>query len=265
MKCHDFDTICVDLARDGIMEAGERESAVAHADSCSQCARKLANQRTLTAGLRRLAEASQKNEAPAGVAIALQAAFREQLRTRAAAITAADSRRPQWRRRAWAAAAAIAVLFAAGFIAWRIDRIAPGDEPTQAGGSQPNQQGGSDPAAPKPEERKPLIGQTKTPPVHKPWRKTPAPRTRSQIAQPDRPADNPRRPVQNVEIATDFIPVSGSELMPLDEGLVVRIELPRSALVSFGLPMNIERADERIKADVVLGNDGLARAIRFVH
>jgi hypothetical protein len=53
--------------------------------------------------------------------------------------------------------------------------------------------------------------------------------------------------------------------MPLEEGLVVRVELPRSALVSFGLPMNMERADERIKADVLLGNDGLARAIRFVH
>jgi hypothetical protein len=28
--------------------------------------------------------------------------------------------------------------------------------------------------------------------------------------------------------------------------------------------MNMERADERIKADVIVGNDGLARAIRFV-
>ena len=32
----------------------------------------------------------------------------------------------------------------------------------------------------------------------------------------------------------------------------------------FGLPMNMDRANERIKADVVVGNDGLARAIRFV-
>jgi hypothetical protein len=28
--------------------------------------------------------------------------------------------------------------------------------------------------------------------------------------------------------------------------------------------MDMERATERIKADVVVGNDGLARAIRFV-
>ena len=44
----------------------------------------------------------------------------------------------------------------------------------------------------------------------------------------------------------------------------MRVELPRSALMSFGLPMNMERAGERIKADVVVGEDGLARAIRFV-
>jgi hypothetical protein len=28
--------------------------------------------------------------------------------------------------------------------------------------------------------------------------------------------------------------------------------------------MNMDRADERVKADVLLGSDGLARAIRFV-
>jgi hypothetical protein len=53
-------------------------------------------------------------------------------------------------------------------------------------------------------------------------------------------------------------------LAQLDSGQVMRVELPRSALMSFGLPMNMERANERIKADVIVGDDGLARAIRFV-
>jgi hypothetical protein len=67
------------------------------------------------------------------------------------------------------------------------------------------------------------------------------------------------------EIATDFFPLVNREsLTQLDGGQVVRVELPRSALMSFGLPMNMERANERVKADVVVGNDGLARAIRFV-
>jgi hypothetical protein len=68
-----------------------------------------------------------------------------------------------------------------------------------------------------------------------------------------------------VEIATDFFPLVNREaLNQLDSGQLVRVELPRSALMSFGLPMNMERAGERIKADVVVGEDGLARAIRFV-
>ena len=67
------------------------------------------------------------------------------------------------------------------------------------------------------------------------------------------------------EIATYFIPLMNRELFTqIDGGQVMRVELPRSALMSFGLPMDMERASERIKADVVVGNDGLARAIRFV-
>jgi hypothetical protein len=56
----------------------------------------------------------------------------------------------------------------------------------------------------------------------------------------------------------------GAALSPNEGGQLVRVELPRSALASLGLPMNVERADERVKADVLLGHDGLARAIRFV-
>jgi hypothetical protein len=68
-----------------------------------------------------------------------------------------------------------------------------------------------------------------------------------------------------IEIATDFIPlVQGESLSRMDGGQVVRVEMPRSALLAYGLPVNMERRDERIKADLVIGNDGLARAIRFV-
>lgn len=67
------------------------------------------------------------------------------------------------------------------------------------------------------------------------------------------------------EIATDFIPLmNGGQFAPEDGGQLVRVELPRTALASFGLPVNPERAGERVKADVLMGEDGMARAIRFV-
>jgi len=67
------------------------------------------------------------------------------------------------------------------------------------------------------------------------------------------------------EIATDFLPLGDvNNLAAQDGGQLVRVELPRSALLTFGLPMNIERAAEPVKADVLVGQNGLARAIRFV-
>lgn len=69
----------------------------------------------------------------------------------------------------------------------------------------------------------------------------------------------------STEVATDFLPLtfvddSGAQ----ESGHIVRVKVARSALIAFGVPMNMERAGELITADVVIGNDGLARAIRFV-
>ena len=67
------------------------------------------------------------------------------------------------------------------------------------------------------------------------------------------------------EIATDFIPLSYMSAASLQEGgQIVRVQLPRSALAKFGLPVNMDRYNEKVKADVLYGVDGMARAIRFV-
>jgi hypothetical protein len=67
------------------------------------------------------------------------------------------------------------------------------------------------------------------------------------------------------EIATDFIPLSYMSAASLqDGGQIVRVQLPRSALANFGLSVNMDRYNEKVKADVLVGVDGMARAIRFV-
>jgi hypothetical protein len=69
----------------------------------------------------------------------------------------------------------------------------------------------------------------------------------------------------NTEIATDFLPLTYGAATNLEEGgRMVRVELPHSALATLGLPVNLDRSNERVKADVLLGVDGLAHAIRFV-
>ena len=69
------------------------------------------------------------------------------------------------------------------------------------------------------------------------------------------------------EIATDFLPLAYSSV-PLSGGQMIRLEVPRAALASFGLtPPEAAEAGQSsgtVLADIVVGDDGLARAVRFV-
>ena len=67
------------------------------------------------------------------------------------------------------------------------------------------------------------------------------------------------------EIATDFFPLTfAADSISSEGGHLVRVTIPRSVLVTMGIPMNVDRAAEHVRADVFIGDDGLARAIRFV-
>jgi hypothetical protein len=68
------------------------------------------------------------------------------------------------------------------------------------------------------------------------------------------------------EVTTQYFALErNTDLTALEGAPVVRMNLPRTVLTAFGLPMNPERAEEPVQADVVLGPDGFARAIRFVN
>lgn len=72
------------------------------------------------------------------------------------------------------------------------------------------------------------------------------------------------QPAVSASIATTAFYALPNAGDPLEFGAVVRVRLPRSALRLAGLPVNEERLAERIQADVLLGQDGTARAVRFV-
>lgn len=74
-----------------------------------------------------------------------------------------------------------------------------------------------------------------------------------------------RRKPSVPEVVTEFYPLmEGADLDSLEVVQMVRVELPASALRVAGLPVGQELMNEPVKADVMLGYDGLARAIRFV-
>lgn len=65
--------------------------------------------------------------------------------------------------------------------------------------------------------------------------------------------------------ANGFIPLPNAQRVDsVDNMNVVRVEVPRSAMLAVGLPVSPDRVSEMVEADVMLGPDGLARAVRFV-
>lgn len=62
----------------------------------------------------------------------------------------------------------------------------------------------------------------------------------------------------------EFVSLSyGEDLRELDSLQVVSVELPRTALAALGWPADSAQAGS-VKAEVIVGHDGVARAIRFV-
>jgi hypothetical protein len=96
-----------------------------------------------------------------------------------------------------------------------------------------------------------------------PWRMT----RRDPMTRPA-PADSNAQRVRASasEVSTAFLPLTYSSV-PITNGRLVRLEVPRAALASFGLAP-IEWPDSQsagtVTADVIVGEDGLARAVRFV-
>jgi hypothetical protein len=239
MNCQTFSELAGDIARDQMMDAAVRAQALAHADQCVSCAVQLKAQRHLTSNLRELVVAANDETAAPVVWERLSLAF--------------DSRRVTHlksnRRRGIYAAGAIAamLILALGLVQIVRYRKSINVEATIAATFIPT------PPAQTIDERKEkdvVVGVKHKSEVVR-HRLSPTPKELTL------PINQPK------EIATDFI------LLTYDgevgsEAQLVRMELPRSAMASFGLPVNMDRADQRVKADVLLGADGLARAIRFV-
>ncbi len=63
-----------------------------------------------------------------------------------------------------------------------------------------------------------------------------------------------------------FIPLPNAQRISPDEAVnVVRVEVPRSAMLAVGLPVSADQSLELVEADIKMGTDGLARAVRFVN
>lgn len=304
MKCQEFQSNLDGLARGALLEARTRDEAAAHEESCAVCASRLADERALTAGLRALAATMREKETPAHTESALLSAFRSHATSTTAATpsfvtTAAPSNVVSLSEHAgakhwsWVKTVAVAAMAAAAVALFML-------VPPYLSAPPPARQSASNntrSAPVKTHDDTATNSQQSTTAhlsgVQDDSQPTDGAGARGLKDDEDVPSKtlSPRRNVVRAmnaslggssrglasnrgataetasanEITTEFIPlVQYAGFAQSEGGHLVRVELPRSALASFGIPVNADQAGGRVKADVLLGEDGTARAIRFV-
>jgi hypothetical protein len=101
-------------------------------------------------------------------------------------------------------------------------------------------------------------------PVHEVVRQAVAVQPETAPAADRKTARRARRPVTRPqEVVTDFFPLM-DPAPPFERGQLLRVELPASAMQIVGLPVREDRLADPVQADVLMGEEGLPRAIRFV-
>jgi hypothetical protein len=234
MTCREFEEVVMDAARGA---AAEPE----HARSCGRCAVRLAAERRLTEALRAVAEEDEEFSAGLGA----EARLREQFRR-----LHATPRRKAWR---WAGVAG-------GAIAAGLAMLAVLREPPRPPVEKADRAGAVRPLSPE----GPAAASSETALAEPP--KTMLDDAGVQRALPTRggTAQVDGSPLVTREVATQFLPLGAGLIDAGERAQVVRISVPKTALLALGLPVKMERLEERVQADVLLGEDGTARAIRFV-
>ena len=249
MNCQRFENVVSELARGQMMAAELRSEALAHCDACENCAARLRDEEMLTRGLQSLAAEMKEFAAPAHIESTLLETFRARQ-----IVVPISTRRSS--SRYWLVAVAAVLLIVMSVIAVRLRGERDNPAPELAKETlRPEKHEVSEPSDEAPKKVQQAVNYVPKKPSRKPYR-NPASRRSANPTMANHVAN---------EIATDFFPLSYMDAANLqDGGQIVRMELPRSALARFGLPVNMDRYNEKVKADVVFGVDGLAHAIRFV-
>ena len=236
MKCSDFEKSISPLAGNGLIEASTRAAVLRHAEGCEPCAARLAGERMLISGVRTVRAEIANEQAPAHLEQALLSAFRTQVRTAVLVMPPRHRRLTNWKFAAIAAAILLAISIGAIVLVRSL----------------------TDKVTPPPQVNVPLT-------IPKP----PAPSPKIQDSRDQVTVNTPQRRARHLarhtEMVTEYFPlIEGDDLDSVEFTQVVRVELTPSALREVGLPSTYASEGEFIKADVVLGHDGIARAIRFV-
>lgn len=192
-----------------------------------------------------LAERDQAAEAPRRVEMALRERVRSKQRVESPAAAG------WFRWRSFWAGAAVAAAFGLAVAVWmRPEPRGPEEQARTAVAPLPEEEAAAPPvvAVQGTEESAPAANVEKLMAAAKP-------RVRRAVPQAQGGKQQPR----------SFYSISYASPELLANAQIVRVRIPRSALLQFGLPMSAYRpTGGQVEADVIFTEDGVARAIRFV-
>jgi hypothetical protein len=236
MDCAQFQEVLHELDRPGTEGATLCERALAHAELCSDCATLLIEVESLDFSLRQAAADSSDLQAPPRLETLLLQEFRREK-------SATASRGLRWQLAAFGIAAA--VLLALGLSLHRQHLVTPGGV-NSAQTSTPTAGPSSAPAPDNPAATKAPVATTNS-----------SSRAAGDSASAAASDDS--------EYATAYMPLPGAyDPSELEGGAVVRVVLPRAALISYGLPVEGMGVADHVTADMVVSQDGTPQAIRLV-
>ncbi len=246
MKCHTLRDAIVEMARDGSAGPGTRAAVESHVEHCPSCAALLTRERQLSQGLRALAASSSADGPSDALGRRLLEVFAERQPARASA--AAVGRGGGWSR--WMGAAAALLVVVGSSALWLSTRRDPVVESTPSGHDMRADVRTAQPA-PGPAEAL----------------SADPPRTAAVVAGGHRPraARNRPAPASQVVRPVGFVTLPGAAGLPdFESGQIIRMEIPLASLPTYGIEIQPDAQGTPVAADLLVGQDGQARAIRLV-
>lgn len=273
MNCRDFENNISALLRNRFIDSAAAGQFFEHAENCRRCAATLEAEKILSAGFRDVIDDIAAESVSPRIEANLLAFFNSQTAAQAAAPGVKKISNPlllgyrRQTRRAFAAAAATAatVIIFACFIGiiqtglifsgqnredLRVSAI-PVELPES---SFPNIEESVSNAPPQ-VYKQTNIRKRKTPLQSKAVAYTSRLKTRSAVKKPA-PTDASRGEAR-------FFPLAEADgLVALESGQLVRVEVSVSSLIKLGVPFKADKGSQSIQAELLIGQDGIARAIR---
>ena len=240
MNCTDCRKAITESARGAGLPDSLPRSAERHLETCFGCKAWREGQVRLSGALRAISTDADEVAISADVELALGTEFERVLGKQTALRTARPLRWPVfWTRAAWAGALAATVV-----LGWVVTR------PTQPPVISRN----ATVPAPLPSAPTPVKGRARS--AAPPSGAIRASRVQRPVKTAPVPADEPEQPFVEVPFTLPFAPGERAD--------VVRADVPVSALIAAGFKMHYSDPGASALADVVVGSDGRAHAVRIL-